>query len=343
MPGAALIAAAVEAEMSAAARHRAADAEIGLRAAGRLDDEARARASLIADAVIGEVSTLLRAAEPMLDGAGVDEVPRRLAEAGLVARSGLAAAALARADEHRLAAALARAAVSDTEAEGPDPADPSLADEAHAVRQAEAARLDRVGDPLLPLHDLAAEDRHALFWHVAACLADLGLARLGDARAGAEDAMHRGAAAAVSRTLAAIDDRAGITAATLRLARRLLEDDALDDDHIAGALAAGRVSLLAAMLAVRAGVAIEAVRATIGDAARLAVLLRACALSREIAAAMILTVALVRADESDPALAAAELIEAFERLPEDRARAEVRRTRLEPHYRDALAALAARP
>jgi hypothetical protein len=345
-PGAALIAAACEAEASAAARLAVADVEIGRPAARRLEEEARARAGLIADAAIHEVSALLRAAEPTLDGPGVEAVPRRLAAAGLIARSGLGAAALARADEHRLAAALAAAAdtaFDDAEGDGLDLAVAGFAIEAHAVREAEAARIDRVGDPLLPLHDLAAEDRHALFWHVAAALADLTLGRLGDARLGGEEAVHRAASTAVSRSLAMIDDGAGIVAATLRLAHRLVAIDALDDDRVAATLAAGRVSLLAALLAVRAGIGVDAARAMLGDPARLAVLLRACGVGRDTAAAMILTLALVRGEGPDPMLAVADLIAAYPGLGEDRARAEVRRARLEPHYRDALAALAGRP
>jgi hypothetical protein len=118
-------------------------------------------------------------------------------------------------------------------------------------------------------------------------------------------------------------------------------DGALDDDAIAGALARGRVMLLAALLAVRAGIGIDPARAMLGDPARLAVLLRACAIERDVAAAMILALALARGGEGDPAYAAAALIESFDALPVDRARAIVRRARLEPHYRDALDSLEA--
>jgi hypothetical protein len=306
-----------------------------------IDDETRARAGSLIATAIAAAEAALRAAEPMLDIGEPGHLPDRFILAGLLARSGLAAAALLRAEEHRLAAALVRVA---DEVEGPgtqrlDPIGGDFAAESFAVRAAEAARTERTGDPLLPLHDIAAEDRHALFWQIAACLADRALAAGVD-----EEPLHRAAAAAVARTLAAIDDGEGIAPATMRLARRLEEAYQLDDRLLAGMLAGGRIASLAAMLAIRTGILFDDARAMLTDPARFAVLLRACNVERGITAAMILTLALGldRGFGPDPAEGAAMLVEACDLLPVDRARAEVRRARLEPHYRDALAALAGR-
>ncbi len=130
----------------------------------------------------------------------------------------------------------------------------------------------------------------------------------------------------------------------MRLARRLAESSQLDDALLAGTLASGRVASLAAMLAVRAGIAFDDARAMLTDAARIAVLLRACDVERGVAAAMILALALGldRGFGADPADRAAAIVEAYSALPVERARAEVRRARLEPHYRDALTALSGR-
>ena len=306
-----------------------------------IDDETRARAGLLIATAIMSAETALRAAEPALDVGDPGTLGDRFILAGLLARSGIAAAALLRAEEHRLAAALIRV-TGETEGPGAQRLDPiggDFAAEAFAVRAAEAARTERTGDPLLPLHDIAAEDRHALFWQVAACLADRALAT-----GAPEETLHRASAAAVARALAAIDDGEGIAPAAMRLAYRLDAAQQLDDHLLAGTLAGGRIASLAAMLAIRAGIPFDDSRAMLTDPARFAVLSRACDVERGIAAAMILALALGldRGFGPDPAEAAAVLVEAYGLLPVDRARAEVRRVRLEPQYRDALAALAGR-
>lgn len=341
MPTVALLAAAHEAEALLGDRVAAAGVELSRPPSFGIDDETRARSGLLIRAAIYTAELALRAAEPALDTGTPGLLADRFVSAGLLARSGLAAAALLRAEEHRLAAALVRGA---SEAEGPgahrlDPIGGEFASESFAVRAAEAARTERTGDPLLPLHDLSAEDRHALFWQVAACLADRVLAE-GES----EDALHRTAAAAVARALAAIDEGEGIAPAAMRLAHSLFTAGELDDALLAGTLAAGRVASLAALLAVRAGIGFDDARAMLTDPARFAVLLRACDVERGTAAAMILALALGldRGFGVDPAETAATLVEAYIDLPVDAARAAVRRTRLDLHYRDALAALAGR-
>ncbi len=306
-----------------------------------IDDETRARAGLLIASAIATIETAVRAADQLLDIGAPGGLADRFVLAGLLARSGLAAAALLRAEEHRLAAALARVG---GEAEGPgaqrlDPIGGDFAAESFAVRAAEAARTERTGDPLLPLHDIAAEDRHALFWQVAACLADRALA---DGASG--EALHRAAGAAVGRALATIDDGEGIAPAAMRLAHRLDGAGQLDDRLLAGTLGGGRIASLAAMLGVRAGIPFDDARAMLTDPARFAVLLRACDVERGLAAAMILALSLGldRGFGPDPAESAATLVEGYALLPVDVARGEVRRARLEPLYRDALAALAGR-
>ncbi|HEY0194287.1 MAG TPA: hypothetical protein VGC42_24395, partial [Kofleriaceae bacterium] len=166
MPGAPLLAAALDGAARLRDRLATVGGDLVRPREFAIDDAARARAGLLIESVIGAVETALRAAEPRLDAPPPEDLPARFARAGLLARSGLAAAALLRAEEHRLAAALIRGAGEDEE--GPaarrlDPIGGEFAAESFAVRAAEAARLDRTGEPLLPLHDITAEDRHALF------------------------------------------------------------------------------------------------------------------------------------------------------------------------------------
>lgn len=349
MTGLPLLDAAHSAEAMLRERMAGAGVELARPASFGIDDETRARAALLIDGVLEVVETALRAAEPGLEAAPADAVSGRFGPAGLLPRSGLGAAALLRAEEHRLAAALLRVADAADEDEGPgarrlDPIGGDVAAESFAVRAAEAARLDRRGDPLLPLHDLSPEDRHAVFWQVAACLAEGALSLQGEARGGSEEAMHRTAAAAVARTLAAIDDGDGIAAAAMRLGHALDGTGQLDDALLAGTLAAGRVATLAGMLAVRAGIGFDEARAMLTAPARCAVLLRAAGVEPPIAPAMIVTLALGldRGFGGDPLELAADIVAQFDALPPQRALADVRRARLEPHYRDTLAALGAR-
>jgi hypothetical protein len=346
MPGAsssgeALLSAAHGAEALLGDRVATAGIELARPPSFGIDDEMRARAGQLIRATIDATEIALRAAEPQLDSGPAGDLGERFIAAGLLSRSGLAAAALLRAEEHRVAAALVRGA-GDVEGPGAQRLDPiggEFAAESFAVRAAEAARIERTGDPLLPLQDVPAEDRHALFWQVAACLADRALVKGVD-----EGNLHRAASAAVSRGLAAIDDGEGIAPAAMRLAHRLDAAHQLDDTLLAGTLAAGRVASLAGMLAVRVGIPFDDARAMLTDAARFAVLLRACEVERGIAAAMVLalSLALDRGFGPDPAEAAATLVEGYGGLSIERARGEVRRARLEPHYREALAALAGR-
>ncbi len=340
-PGEALLSAAHGAEALLGERIAAAGVELARPAAFGIDDEMRARAGQLIHAAIDAAEIALRSGEPLLDHGRHGDVAERFIGAGLLARSGLAAVALLRAEEHRLAAALVRGA---GEAEGPgaqrlDPIGGEFAAESFAVRAAESARTERTGDPLLPLHDIPAEDRHALFWQVAACLATSALTQ-----GAAEDALHRAAGAAVARALATIDDGEGIAPAAMSLAHRLAAAQQLDDTLLAGTLAGGRVASLAAMMAVRGGIPFDDARAMLTDAARFAVLLRACDVARPISAAMVLALALAldRGFGGDPADTAASLVEEYAALSVERARREVRRARLEPAYRDALVALAGR-
>lgn len=340
-PGGALLAAAEAAD--AVSRARLAGAGMALARAPELavDDETRARARLIVDGVLTMIEGSLRGGEPMLDIAPPFDLPARFVAAGLFEQSGLAAAALLRAEEHRLAHALVRIAGEIDDLSGLDPIGGELVAERFALRAAEAARTDRTGEPLLPLHDINPEDRHAIVWHVAACLADAALASQGVAGTGNEDATHRAAASAVARCLAAVDDGDGVGPAAMRLAHALHDAGGIDDALVAGTLAAGRVAGLAAMLAVRAGIGFDEARAMLGAPPRAAVLMRAGGVALEVAAAMLVALALAldRGFGPDPLEVVGDLVEGYDELPVGRARTELRRTRLEPHYRTALAAL----
>lgn len=338
-PAAALVAAARGAEALAGERLAAAGVELSRPPGFGIDDGARARSAAIVAQLVSAAETALRTAEPAFAALPEGAAARRFASAGLLARSGLGAAVLRRAEEHRLAAALAMGA---GEEEGPgarrlDPIGGSFVAESFAVRAAEAARIDRTGEPLLPLADCDAEDRHALFWQVAACLSFALL----DAEDRPVDAVHRLASAGVGRALAAIDESDGIAAAAMALAHALAGAGQIDDELLAGTLAGGRVASLAAMLAVRAGIGFDEANGMLTDPARATLLLRACGVERNMAAAMILALcyALDRGFPPVPAEKAAALVGGYEALAVEDARAEVRRARLEPFYRDAFAAL----
>ena len=340
-PGDALLAAADAAHGVLRARLDGAGGALSQAPEMAVDDETRARARLVIDSLLTGIEVALRGGEPILDGAASFDLPARFLAAGLLERSTLAAVALQRAEEYRLTHALMRIAGEIEDLTRLDPIGGDHAAERFALRAAEAARVDRSGEPLLPLHDIAPEDRPAIVWHVAACLADAALAAQGEAGAGNEDATHRAAAAAVARALAAVDDGEGVGACAMRLAHALREGGALDDAVTAAALAAGRIAGLAAMLAVRAGIGFDEARAMLAAPPRAAVLLRAGDIDRDVAAAMLVALALAldRGSGPDPLDAVADLLAAFEELPVARARAELRRTRLDPDYRAAFAAL----
>ncbi len=341
-PGGALLAAADACGHVLQARLAGAGAAIARPPELAIDDETRARARCIVDGVLATIEAALRSGEAILDAAPPFDLPARFLAAGLFDRSVLAAAALQRAEEHRLTDALVRIAGEIEDLARLDPIDGVLVGERFALRAAEAARSDRTGEPLLPLHDIPAEDRHAIVCHVAACLADAALAPQGEAGVGNADVTHRAAASAVARCLAAVDDGDGIGAAAMRLAHALDEDGTLDDALIAATLAAGRIAGLAAMLAVRAGIGFDEARAMLAAPSRAAVLLRAGDVDRDVVAAMLVALALAldRGFGPDPLDAVGDLVAAFDELPVARARAEVRRTRLDPPYRAALDALA---
>lgn len=335
--GAGLLAAALAIERARACAHAAARGA-GPPAWGS-NEETRARTALLVDAVLTAVEATLRAAEPMLDAAPAVDLFDRVLATGLVHRSGIASVALARAEEHRLTRALERGLAADPDpsaSTGLDSVGGPRAFEGYAVHLAEAARIDRIGDPLLPLAELPAEDRHVLHWQVAAILAETALAAQGAARGGNEDATHRAAAAAVARSLAAVDDADGIGPAAMRHAHALAgADGGIDDELLAATLAGCRVAACAALLAVRAGVGFEDARAMLLSPERTAVLLRACGVGRETATAMLL--ALLLATARDDAARLAGLVAGFDDLSPETARAHVRFARYEPQYRDALA------
>lgn len=307
-----------------AARRLALLAErVGGEAAAVSDYEAATVAALVAGLV--ERTARGVAAAPALAGFDLDglAVPAAARDPDLLER------ALARATEHRMATALKRRPAH-------DPLPPAGGGDAEtaalelALLVAESARIDRAGDPLLPLADLPAEAAHRLAWRIgAAARARLVAARV---RAAEADDAVTGAVAAL---LAGHDEGRGIAAAATRFARRrLAQVEAGEADALMVAmLSRGHVARFAALLAERAGLAFDAVHARVGEPTRLALTLRAAGVARPAAATLLLRVAEALALDDDRLIDAVDGFAAIDRAAAADALA---LDRLDPAYRAAI-------
>lgn len=253
----------------------------------------------------------------------------------------LVAVLLRRADEHRLASALR----GNGESRGGESAGlidrllshpgEGVAAAAMALLIAESRRFDRFGDPVLARTDLAAELQHRLVWWIAAALRDYMIER----HAVAPTHADRPIVAAATAMLAGYDEGETLEGRAFTLASRLQRAGALDDALLSHAVGEGRLALFAAALSLRAGIEGPAAWDSIADqtGSRLAVLLRAIDCPRDIAAEILLGLAVAHG-RSDEELTAH--LDAFDLLDRDRARDALRPWRLDGDYRRAIAALA---
>ncbi|MBA4094687.1 MAG: hypothetical protein C0489_11445 [Candidatus Accumulibacter sp.] len=269
-----------------------------------------------------------------------------LDRAGLLRDPELVRVLLRRAEEHRLVTALHLTAIAEQEAE--QATEPGLVDEllqtpdaelaaaVMALLIAESRRFDRFQDPLLARTDLAAELQHALVWRVAAALR----AYIVEEQRADPALADRAIAAATSGVLAGYDEGATLEARAMVLARHLHLLGTLTDKLVLRAAKEGRVTLLAAALAVRAGIDFDAAWDMLsdGEGHRLTVLLRAIDMDRSNAAELLFRLASVaaRPDAGDEVVAQ---LEAFEALSPDHAREEVLPWRMAEGYRRAIAEL----
>ena len=232
----------------------------------------------LVDAVAGEVLAAMPAnGHQAPDAAGL---ATRLSAAGLLDREDLVSLLLRRADEHRIGSAFAGRG-------GPrklpllprlvGDADAAVAAAAMALVVARGRRRDPFGQPRIELNDLPAGEARNLVFAVAAALAGSGL--------GEKPALADAAAAVVSGQDEAdsLDSAAGLLVDALAAADR--NDDVTADT----AAQDGEVSLLAGLLARRAGISDETAWGYLigGQDGGLALLARMAGLGRPSAARLI--------------------------------------------------------
>ncbi|HSW26901.1 MAG TPA: DUF2336 domain-containing protein, partial [Burkholderiaceae bacterium] len=271
------------------------------------------------------------------------EIAAPILERARVLRDGeLVAVLLRRADEHRLAMALRRSG------ERPDGEGSMLIDRllqhdhaavavgAMALLVAESRRNDRFGEPVLARTDLPAELQHRMVWWVAAALRDYLVERhMMDPLVA-----DRPLVTVATAMLAAYDEGETLEGRAFELACRLRDAGELNDLLLVEAMNEGRLTLLAAVLALRAGIDAPSAWEMIADSGgcRLAVLLRAIDCPREMAGAIMLRLTIA---ENRSEVELADNLDAFDLLTVDQAREALRPWRLDDDYRRAIAALAA--
>lgn len=313
------------------ARLRAAGAAVRAGAEASLTDAERARVPAIVEGLAIDIERDLRllilprldeesepeAAATMGSAAVPLAAPRVLGELPL--HPGLLAAALQRAECHRLARVGERA---------PVPAESPAAAARMALILAEEARRDRWGEPSLHLDDLPAEAATDLVWSTAAALrAWLVASGLAPARA---DALAVDAGRA---RLAEYDEDRGLLATANRFGRALPGGEP-DAALLVGLAEAGELYALTGALSRAAGLTAEQAWPLLAEPGegRLALLLRASGVERDAAAAI--TLRLLSAGD-DPV---AEM-DALDRCSPEGARAALAVLRHDPAYARAARAL----
>lgn len=282
---------------SARERLAVALADLALPMPHRLTEWQRASVSGLLSGLVRGIEEELRASVAShFSGAGREAVHAALTSAHVpiaapilepslaLVDSALIGVLLRRAEEHRLHKAAAAEGALLIELAG-DP-DEGIAGEAMAMLIAQGGRLDRFQEPVLARVELGAELQHRIVWAVAAALR---LYLTGEQRldpAEVDGAIADSAAA----LLAGYDEGRTIDATASRLARRLNRLARLDDPLVVRALAEGGLPLFIAALAVRAGLAQEAVWELLSEPTGrgAALLLRASGIARDEAGAILL-------------------------------------------------------
>lgn len=328
----------------------------------RLTDHQRAMMTDVLRKLIGSleievrqylVEALLRASDPLPELQAVlasdeIEVAQPLLEKSRVLQDqDLIDVVMRRAEEHRMAIALrsdVSAAVAEAlvEKSGPDVIealirnpDVMLSRRAMEMLVAESKRFDRFQEPLLARDDLPPELAYRMYWWVSAALRDYILKRFEIEPARIDSLLQ----SAARRGIAAheIDDR--LEARAMRLAERLAELGDLTDDFIRASLRQSRISLFVAGLAVRAGMDFATSWAIVSDPGvdSLVVLLRSIGMTREMASSILILMQRLRETAGpDGAQSLIQAMEAFDRMPIERAREVLQRWQLDRHYRDAI-------
>lgn len=316
------------------ARIAAARAELALPEALRLSEWQRAAVSAMLRRLVENVEDELRAAvaagmadavRASLTAARVPIAAPILARLGSFPDAELIALALRRAEEHRLA----REAQSEEKLLGElvADADEGIAAEAMAVLIALSARLDAFQEPAIGRNDLPAELHHQLAWSVAAALRRYLVEQHDVAEQEADSALSTAVAALLTRH----DEGASFDALCLRLARRLAEAGRLDDDMLVRMLDEGGLPLFLAALAIRTGIDSGSAWQLITEAPSM--LLHGAGVRRDAAGAILLRLAHGREE------AALDRLERFDAAEPDEAGQRLGLWRVDPAYREAIAAL----
>ena len=298
----------------------------------RLTEQERALMSAMLGALVEQVADeirlglapdLLAHAEP-----DRDRVVPRLWHSGALDRPELILLLLRRADEQ-----LVRAACRDARGAGDGgtverlvgDSDGAIASAAMALAVARGRRRDRFGRLGLEYDDVPHDEAH--------CLAHLVAAAMRTGISGSSVAIDEALANAAERLFDRHDDQRRVEARALALAESLDAARGADDDMITALAAEGDAALLAALCAVRAGIAPEtAWMLLVNDGARDAMLLaRLAGVARPAAAGLVAALAepLVWGDPG-------EAIACFDRPAAPDIDAARRWWRLPPAYRDAL-------
>ena len=257
-----------------------------------------------------------------------DRVVTRLWRSGALDRPALILLLLRRADEQ-----LIRAACRDSRGAGDGgtverlvgDSDGAIASAAMALAVARGRRRDRFGRLGLEFDDVHSDE--------AICLVHLVAAAMRSGISGSSVAIDEALAAAAERVLDRHDEHRRVEMRALSLAESLDAARGPDDEMIAALAAEGDAALLAALCAVRAGIAPDtAWMLLVNDGARDAMLLaRLAGLARPAAAALVAALA-------EPLLwgEPGEAIACFDRPAAPDIDAARRWWRLPPAYRDAL-------
>lgn len=298
----------------------------------RLTDRERALMSAMLVGLIEQIADEIRIHLPAevlgYAEADRDRVARRLWRGGALDRPALILLLLRRADEQMIAAACrAGGAGGDggvvEQLVGAD--DGAIAGAAMALAVARGRRRDPFGRLGLEYDDVPASEATALVHLVAAAMRR----GLPDAAVGVDEAL----AAAAARLLGRHDGERRVEARALGLAEALVAARGADDALAAALAGEGDAALLAALCAVRAGIASESAwMLLVNDGARDAMLLAKLAgLERPAAAAMVAAL-------GEPLLwgEPGEAIGRFDALTAADIDAARRWWRLPPAYRDAL-------
>lgn len=329
-----LLAEAAEIARTADARLSAALEDLFVADHVRATDVQRAAMRTMLDGLVQEIEGELRAAvaerlgseaPDVLELGRVPIVQPIFERAGVLRDRELVGLLLTRAEEHRIGAALRRVAENIPEWPMPSVSDAALD---LALQRAESRRANGMGEPRLTAGDLPVELLHRLLWWAAAALRDY----LSRTTALDVDVRDDALAGAVLSRLTLHDEGQTLEAAAMRVALTAEPNPTALVDALRG----GRVSLFAALIAVRARIDYQAAFLLAADpnVAALAVLLRAIEAPLEVAAPVLLDMAAVNR-LSDQALEM--LIDDFADLSGEAAREALQPWRLDRSFRHAIA------